>query len=57
MGQPALHGSFMNLYVNGVFWGLYNPIERPDASWAASYYGGNKDDWDVIHDRRSAMAT
>lgn len=51
MGVPAPHGNYMNLYINGAFWGFYNPLERPDDSWAASYYGGNKDDWDIIHDQ------
>ena len=51
MGLPTGHGNYMQLYVNGAYWGLYNNLERPDASWASSYYGGNKDDWDVIHDR------
>ena len=54
MGSPSSHGTYMQLYVNGAYWGLYNPLERPDASWAASYYGGNKDDWDVVHDLYSA---
>ncbi len=51
MGGPASHGTYMQLYVNGVYWGLYNPVERPDAAWAASYYGGNREDWDVMHDQ------
>ena len=29
--------------------GLYNPVERPDNEFAASYFGGNPDNWDVIH--------
>ncbi|CAN5498558.1 hypothetical protein BH10PLA1_BH10PLA1_01850 [soil metagenome] len=51
MGGPASHGTYMQLYINGVYWGLYNPMERPDAAWAASYYGGNREDWDVMHDQ------
>jgi len=44
------HGIFVHLYVNGLYWGLYNPCERPDASFSANYYGGDKEDWDSIHD-------
>ncbi|MEZ6098066.1 MAG: lamin tail domain-containing protein [Pirellulaceae bacterium] len=49
MGQPASHGTRVHLYINGVYWGLYNPVERPDASFAASYYGGDKDEWDAYN--------
>ncbi|MCP4455242.1 MAG: hypothetical protein GY809_27595, partial [Planctomycetes bacterium] len=47
-GQAASHGTFVHLYVNGLYWGLYNPVERPDDAFSASYYGGNKEDWDVF---------
>jgi len=46
MGQGASHGLFVHLYINGLYWGLYNPCERPDGSFSASYYGGDKEDWD-----------
>jgi len=49
LGQPAAHGRFVHLYVNGLYWGLYNPVERPDASFAATYCGGDKDDWDAYN--------
>jgi hypothetical protein len=49
-GQAGSHGMFVHLYINGVYWGLYNPAERPDHSFSASYYGGDKDDWDAVHD-------
>ncbi|MBN1669829.1 MAG: fibronectin type III domain-containing protein [Kiritimatiellae bacterium] len=39
------HGTFMHLYINGMYWGVYNPIERPDARFAADYIGGSKADW------------
>ena len=48
MGQPAERGDFYHLYINGEYWGLYNTCERPEASYAASYFGGSKQDYDVI---------
>lgn len=39
------HGSFVHLYLNGIYWGLYNPCERQDSAFAASYLGGNKEDY------------
>jgi spore coat protein CotH len=49
MGQPGRHGEFVHLYINGLYWGLYNPVERPDTSFSADYMGGDKDEWDGIN--------
>ena len=40
MGGPDRHGTWVNLYINGIFWGLYNPTEYPDSTFAANYHGG-----------------
>ncbi len=48
MGQPASHGNYVQLYVNGLYWGVYNPTERPDTSFAAAYLGGDKNNWDAF---------
>ncbi len=50
LGQVSSHGNRVHLYINGVYWGVYNPVERPDASFAAMYYGGDKENWDAIND-------
>ena len=41
-------GNFVQLFVNGMFWGVYNVCERPDADFAARTWGGEKDDWNVV---------
>jgi len=47
LGQPASHGRYMHIYLNGVYWGLYNVVERPDASFAESYIdGAERDLWE-----------
>jgi len=38
-------GTFVHLYLNGVYWGVYNVVERPDEQFASEYYGGDDDDW------------
>jgi hypothetical protein len=48
-GQPSAHGTFVHLYINGVYWGLYNPVERPDNEFGASYFGADPENWDAIH--------
>ncbi|HTL54637.1 MAG TPA: lamin tail domain-containing protein [Candidatus Limnocylindrales bacterium] len=47
-GHQAERGDFYHLYINGQYWGLYNTCERPEASYGATYFGGNKEDYDVI---------
>jgi hypothetical protein len=49
LGQVSPHGNFMHLYVNGLYWGLYHATERPMASFCASYYGGDKEEWDALN--------
>lgn len=48
MGQPAVRGTYAHVYLNGIYWGLYNPTERPDDAFAETYFGGNKDEYDVV---------
>jgi autotransporter-associated beta strand protein len=50
LGGPASHGTFVHLYINGMYWGLYNPLERPDGAFASTYFGGDKENWDGVHD-------
>ena len=45
MGGPGAPGRFVHLFINGIYWGLYNPVERPDASFSANVLGGDKDDY------------
>ena len=49
MGQPASHGTATHVYINGVYWGLYNMVERPDKSFGASYFDSDPYDWDGIN--------
>ncbi|MCK6501614.1 MAG: CotH kinase family protein, partial [Nitrospira sp.] len=49
MGQPSARGRFVHLYLNGLYWGLYNLTERPAEDFSATYLGGNPEDWDAIN--------
>ena len=42
------HGTFVHLFINGLYWGLYNPVERPDESFTSTYLGGEKEDWFAV---------
>jgi len=48
IGQPYTRSRYHHLYLNGQYWGLYQSQERSEASYAESYFGGDKEDYDVI---------
>lgn len=48
MGQPYTRSRYYHLFVNGMYWGLFQTQERSESSFAASYFGGNDEDYDVI---------
>lgn len=49
IGGDAPIGDFVHLYLNGVYWGLYNTAERIDAQFAVSRFGGEKEDYDIYN--------
>ncbi len=55
MGHASPHGEWVHLYINGLYWGVYNPTERPDASFDASYFGGDKDDYDSLKNHEEVV--
>lgn len=52
MGGLASHGRFAHVFLNGIYWGLYEITERPDAAFASAYFGGAKEDWDALNSGR-----
>ncbi|MFO7776337.1 MAG: chitobiase/beta-hexosaminidase C-terminal domain-containing protein [Candidatus Hydrogenedentota bacterium] len=48
MSGAGSHSNHVHLYINGLYWGLYNPSERPDAAFGETYFGGEQEDWDAI---------
>ena len=50
MGHSSGHGFFVHLYINGLYWGIYNPTERIDNDFGETYFGGSAEDYDVIKD-------
>jgi len=48
MGQPYTRSRYYHLFLNGVYWGIYQTQERSEASFAEAYFGGSRDDYDVI---------
>jgi len=48
IGQPYTRSNYYHLYLNGRYWGIYQTQERSEASYAKSYFGGFREDYDVI---------
>jgi hypothetical protein len=56
MGQPYTRSRYYHLYINGYYWGLYQSQERSEARFAASYFGGEPEDYDVIKDEDGSVS-
>lgn len=53
MGATEIPQGHINLYINGLYWGLYNTIERITSDSMAMHFGGYEEDWDVIKSSRN----
>lgn len=50
MGGLTTHNRYVHLFLNGLYWGIYDPSERPDGAFAASAFGGEKEQYDVMNE-------
>jgi len=48
MGHPSTNGFFFHLYLNGLYWGLYQIEERPDDMFCTFNLGARESDYDVV---------
>ena len=48
MGHPAARGRYVNLFINGMYWGIYVATERVNDYYCSSNFGGKKENYDVI---------
>ena len=57
-GQPYARSRYYHLYLNGLYWGLYQTQEHTEASYGAHYFGGDEEDYDTMKSSRTGdMAT
>ena len=56
MGDPSKRGRYVQLYLNGVYWGMYSLTERPNDAWAADTLGGSKEEYDVYDNNAVNLA-
>ena len=48
LGRTSVNALYVHLFLNGMYWGLYNIAERVDDQYGKDHLGGNKGDIDVI---------
>ncbi len=48
MGYISSNALFVNLFLNGMYWGLYNIAEKIDDQFCKIHLGGKESDYDVI---------
>ena len=48
MGHTSVNALYVHLFLNGMYWGLYNIAERVDGQFGKNHLGGKKSDIDVI---------
>jgi hypothetical protein len=55
MGYLSPDSRFAHVYMNGLYWGLYQASERPDGPFMAEHTGGEREDYDVIEGTLSGV--
>ena len=48
MGQYSAYNRFVHVYLNGMYWGMYNLCEYMDENCMRDNLGGDEDDYDVL---------
>ena len=48
MGRLTAGQCYVHVYLNGLYWGLYHVIERPNAAFFAEHLGGEPEEYDVV---------
>ena len=48
LGRTSVNALYVHLFLNGMYWGLYNIAERVDDQFGKNHLGGKKSDFDVV---------
>ncbi len=51
MGHTAGEATYVHFFINGLYWGLYNPVEYPRTYFGVTHFGGEEEEYDVINRR------
>lgn len=48
MGRTHTRSRYYHLYLNGLYWGIFQSQEHAEAAYGASYFGGETSDFDAV---------
>jgi hypothetical protein len=48
MERLTPHGRGVQVYINGLYWGMYIMTERPDEHFVADHLGGDRENYDIL---------
>ena len=48
LGSSYTRSRYYHLFLNGQYWGIYMTEERPEAAYGATYFGGEREDYDTL---------
>ena len=48
IGRTSVNALYVNLFLNGMYWGMYNVAERVDEQYGKDHLGGKEEETDVI---------
>ena len=48
MGHTSVNALYVHVFLNGMYWGMYNIAERVDDQYGKDHLGGAKEDIDVV---------
>ncbi|MFW2386008.1 MAG: lamin tail domain-containing protein [Akkermansiaceae bacterium] len=57
LDNTGVHGRWIHLYINGIYWGIYHIHERPDQDFMEAYFGGDDSDYDAINSGQAVSGT
>lgn len=57
LGHPSSDGIYVNLFIDGLYWGLYTLTERIDDDFCKYHFGGLKSDYDIIKPEETMETT
>jgi hypothetical protein len=51
----GVQGRHVHLYIDGLYWGIHGLHERPDESFGAAYFGGEREHYDVVKHNQNTV--
>lgn len=57
LGQSYHRSRYYHLFINGIYWGVYQTEERTDGNFGETYFGGTASDYDVVRTSQPGYVT